>query len=63
MLLYDSCLISLPGCHGEAFCLLLKGGDRMDAAAHTHELFYDHWLDPMPIERSSRLRDDVRLTS
>ena len=34
----------------------------MDADAHTHKLFYDHWLDPLPIERSSRLRADRSLT-
>jgi hypothetical protein len=35
----------------------------MDAAAHTHKLFYDHWLDLAPIERSSRLRDDLSVTT
>ena len=37
-------------------------GDRMDANAHTHKLFYDHWLDRLPIERSARLRVDLRMT-
>jgi hypothetical protein len=40
-----------------------KEADRMDAAVHTHKLFYDHWLDPVPIERSSRLRNDLGMTS
>ncbi len=35
----------------------------MDASAHTHKLFYDHWLDLMLIERSSRLRDDFGVTT
>jgi hypothetical protein len=35
----------------------------MDADAHTHKLFHDYWLDRLPIERSSRLRDDLGLTT
>ena len=35
----------------------------MDADAHTHKLFYDHWLDLLPIERSSRLRADLAVTT
>jgi hypothetical protein len=41
----------------------MKEGDRMDAAVHTHKLFYDHWLDLLPIERSSGLRVDLKMTS
>ncbi len=40
-----------------------KGGDRVDADAHTHKLFYDHWLDLVPIERSSRLHVELAVTS
>ncbi len=35
----------------------------MDADAHTHKLFYDHWLDLLPIERSSRLRDNLLMAA
>jgi len=35
----------------------------MDADAHTHKLFHDHWLDLLPIERSSRLRAYLGMTS
>jgi len=35
----------------------------MDADTHSHDIFYDHWLDLSPIERSSRLRDDPGMTT
>ena len=35
----------------------------MDADAHSHKLFHDYWLDLVPIERSSRLRADLDLTT
>jgi hypothetical protein len=35
----------------------------MDADAHSHKLFYDHWLDLLPIERNARLRDDLSMTT
>ena len=35
----------------------------MDADAHTHKLFYDHWLDLAPIERSIRLRAALAMTT
>jgi hypothetical protein len=35
----------------------------MDADAHSHEIFYDHWLELSPIERSLRLRVDFGMTS
>jgi hypothetical protein len=35
----------------------------MDADTHTHKLFYDHWLDLVPIERSAGLRADHVVTT
>ena len=37
--------------------------DGMNAVTHSHEIFYDHWLDLWPIERSSRLRSDDGMTT
>jgi hypothetical protein len=37
--------------------------DGMNAATHSHEIFYDHWLDFWPIERSSRWRVDRGMTT
>ena len=34
----------------------------MDADAHTHKLFYDHWLDYLPIERNGLRADHVVTT-
>jgi len=41
----------------------MHGKDHMDAAAHTHKLFYDHWLGLAPIGRSPRLRAEYVVTT
>ncbi len=59
-----ACLIKPPWFnHGEAFCLSPAESEHMDADTHSHDIFYDHWLDLTPIERSSRLRVDFGMTS
>ncbi len=35
----------------------------MDATAHSHKLFHDYWFNLVLIERSSRLRADLGLTT
>jgi hypothetical protein len=45
------------------FLLVVIGSEHMDADIHSHDIFYDHWLDLRPIERSSRLRSDDSMTT
>ena len=45
------------------FLHVVIGSEHMDADIHSHDIFYDHWLDLRLIERSTRLRVDFSMTS